>query len=267
MDDQQTPDPTDRLTDRPDDGPPERIAHLLGAAFLLGLIVSLVVMLGYQVVNGDDDPAPSSLAVADTTPSASGEVDAPWGTDETEEAGSTPAAPTRLSRCAEGSRGLEDVLADAQPALDQWAIHVGAMNKLVLGEITLQQATAFWDRTRVAARRHVEDFRGAATALRRTGVDCPAPALLAPGARALPGCVRRVAAEVHALGTARTSIDTWDHHIRDMERLRSGELTPEEATAMWLSMWQEGMRDLDAHDAAAAAVEHQGACTPGAAGE
>ena len=36
-----------------------------------------------------------------------------------------------------------------------------------------------------------------------------------------------------------------------MDMLRMGMLSPEKATAMWLSMWRRGVRDLDAYRAAA----------------
>ena len=260
MNDEQAEGPSEGTTGEPM-GP---IAHLLVAAFILGLIIAFGVVLGYRAINGSGDDR-LSPTVAEATRSGSGTAAGLSETYGTAHPQDVTAPRPRLARCAEASLGLENVLIEAQPALDQWAVHVGAMNKLVLGEITLQQATAFWDRTRVAARHHVDDFRGSVTDLRRRGVDCPSPSLLAPGARALPGCVRRVAAHVRALGAARTSIDTWEHHIHDMEMLRSGELSPEDATAMWLSMWQQGVRDLDAYDAAAEDAEQQDECTPGAA--
>ncbi len=125
------------------------------------------------------------------------------------------------------------------------------MNQLVVGEITLQQATDFWERTRLGARRHIAAFRDGVATLRRQGVDCPNPALLAPGARALPACARQVAAQVAVVRAATTSIDTWDQHVEHMDMMRLGSLSPEKATEMWLSMWQDGVRDLDAYDAVA----------------
>jgi len=87
--------------------------------------------------------------------------------------------------------------------------------------------------------------------LRMRGVDCPSPALLAPGARALPGCAQQVEAEIGVVRAASTSIDTWDQHVQHMDMMLLGELSPEDATRMWLSMWQQGVRDLDAYKAAA----------------
>ena len=142
-------------------------------------------------------------------------------------------------------------LGAARPALRQWDVHVDAMNKLVVGEITLQQATTFWNQTRVGAQRNVDRFQKAWSALERTGVDCPAPALLGPAPAAVRSCSRLVEAELGVARTARTSIDTWDTHVQHMDMLRMGVLSPEKATEMWLSMWRRGMRDLDAYRAAA----------------
>ena len=189
------------------------------------------------------------------------------GTDEPGSPAGTPVAhaATRLMRCVTADRELTDALEEARPALDQWSVHVGAMNKLVVGEITLQQASAFWNSTRRGAARRVGEFRKVMADLRANGLDCPGPHYLAPGARSLAPCARRVGAEAQALGAARTAMATWEHHIHDMEMLRSGDLSPQDATAMWLSMWQQGMRDLDAYAADANDVTKQEPCSPGAA--
>ena len=120
------------------------------------------------------------------------------------------------------------------------------MNKLVVGEITLQQATRFWERTRVGAQRNVERFRTAWTDLEKDGVDCPAPDLLGPAPAAVRSCARRVEAELGVLRVARTSIDTWDKHVHHMDMLRMGTLSPDDATRMWLSMWQRGVDEIRA---------------------
>jgi hypothetical protein len=59
--------------------------------------------------------------------------------------------------------------------------------------------------------------------------------------------VRQVRADSHAVAAARTAVHTWEMHVGDMERLRSGKLSPAAATRMWLSMWQEGVRELQAY--------------------
>lgn len=238
-------------------------AALLTGTFVVGLVTSVLFVLAWGAFTDDDTEDirsdTSSLVSGrespDPGPSGAGAAD----TDTDISAHDHPPA-TRLSRCVRAARNLQASVEAARPALDQWAVHVGAMNKLVVGEITLQQATDFWERTRVGAQRRVADFRDAMSTLRRRGVDCPSPELLAPGARALPGCARHVEATAHVLRTATTSIDTWDTHVRDMDMLRLGELSPEDATRMWLSMWQQGVRDLDTYRSVAREARRRDGC-------
>ena len=173
------------------------------------------------------------------------------------------AADTRSQRCSDAAAALERPLDAARPALEQWDVHVDAMNKLVAGEITLQQATRFWDRTRLGAQRNVERFRTAWAGLEKDGVDCPAPGLLGPAPAAVRSCARRVEAELGILRVARTSIDTWDKHVHHMDMLRMGTLSPDDATRMWVSMWQRGVQELDAYRAAARAPGLEADCPAG----
>jgi hypothetical protein len=164
---------------------------------------------------------------------------------------SSPARASRMERCVSAAHVLGGPLEAARPALRQWQVHVDAMNQLVVGEITLQQATEFWNRTRVGAQRRVEDFDDSWAALRRQGVDCPTPSLMAPATPALRPCAEHVEAQVRVLQAARTSINTWREHVRHMDMLRLGMLSPEKATEMWLSMWRQGVRDLKTYHRAA----------------
>jgi hypothetical protein len=164
-------------------------------------------------------------------------------------------------RCGEAVAALSRPLEAAAPAMDQWSVHIGAMNKLVVGAISLAQANAFWNRTRVGARRNITAFREALRDLRSHGVDCPAPDVLPAGASSsLQACSRRVQADLRTLRAARTAVDTWARHVRDMERLRTGKLSPAAATRMWLMMWQQGQDQLDAYRAAVQAARKAGAC-------
>jgi hypothetical protein len=222
-------------------------ARLLALTFVVGTVLGLLgVVLWLDVVDDDGGDATlraSSRSVAD-------EPDPEPRGDDTS-APPQQSADTRAARCSEAAAALEAPLRAARPALRQWDVHVDAMNKLVVGEITLQQATAFWNRTRVGAQRNVDRFQKAWTALQRTGVDCPAPALLGPAPAPVRSCSRLVEAELGVVRTARTSISTWDTHVHHMDMLRMGMLSPEKATEMWLSMWKRGVRDLDAYRAAA----------------
>ena len=220
-------------------------AMLLAMTFLVGTVLGLLgVVVWVSVVGdgGDDDLRASSQSVAD-------EPD-PTPQDEAAPAPPQQPADTRAARCADAAAALEAPLEAAGPALRQWDVHVDAMNKLVVGEISLQQATRFWNQTRLGAQRNVERFRKAWTSLERTGVDCPAPELLGPAPAAVRSCSRLADAELGVARAARTSIDTWDTHVHHMDMLRMGTLSPEKATEMWLTMWRRGVRDLDAYRAA-----------------
>ncbi|MGF9755906.1 hypothetical protein AAII07_11910 [Microvirga sp. 0TCS3.31] len=236
-------------------------ARLLALTFVVGAVLGLLgVVLWVSVVDDDGGAA---------GPQASTVADEPEAEPRNDDASAPPPQPTdtRAARCSVAAAGLEAPLRAARPALRQWDVHVDAMNDLVVGEITLQQATAFWDQTRVGAQRNVERFRKAWAALERTGVDCPAPGLLGPAPAAVRSCARLVEAELGVAQTARTSIRTWDTHVHHMDMLRLGTLTPEKATEMWLSMWRRGMRDLDAYRAAARNPLLDRECpTPGSAG-
>jgi hypothetical protein len=221
-----------------------------GLTFVIGTVLGVALVLIWAVTSNTDEPdeaaelAKSSSVTSREAPRQAPQVDSPAATPQS-------VSSARMERCVDAAHALSSPLAAARPALDQWDVHVEAMNKLVVGEITLQQATDFWNDTRLGARRHVDRFRAAWAELRRHGVDCPAPALMAPGKPALRPCARHVEAEVKVLEAAKTSIDTWDKHVRDMDMLRMGMLSPEDATQMWLSMWRRGVRDLDAYRLAA----------------
>jgi hypothetical protein len=245
------------LTPEGNDWDPDLGSLLGGIAVgmvLLGAIWLLVASLSGGHANG-------------TAPDVTGPSAALGGVPATSQsAGSTGSAsqasgPTRLERCTAAADAVEQPLQLARPALDQWDVHVGAMNKLVVGAITLQQATAFWNQTRVGAYHRIAGFEDAKAQLERQGVDCPAPRLL--GSRASPAlrtCAQHVAAELRALGSARTAIATWRDHMRAMDQLRAGKLSPTAATQMWLSMWQTGVRELQGYRDAASAAE-AGSCS------
>jgi hypothetical protein len=55
----------------------------------------------------------------------------------------------QLQRCSQAAVALKHTLHHAAGSVAQWEVHVGAMNKLVTGVISLRQATAFWNQTRV----------------------------------------------------------------------------------------------------------------------
>jgi hypothetical protein len=240
-------------------------AYLRVEVAMIGILLVILAVLVWGAFTLTDQPTPET-----GQPGIVG-VDEPRNDVEEPSNGDDvtttdpPAEATRMERCVSAHDALQAPLEAARPALDQWKVHVGAMNQLVVGEITLRQATAFWNRTRVGAQRRVEAFDAAWAALRRDGVDCPSPRLMAPAMPALRPCARQVEAEIRVLEAARTSIRTWAEHVRHMDMLRMGTMSPEDATAMWLSMWQQGVRDLDAYRLAARGAQESTGCAEAAA--
>lgn len=244
-------------------GPEVEGDRLLVPAFLLGLGVGLAVLglVWLAVATVTDEPG----EVANT--SNQEPVSEPADDTGSATPSSPPAATTRMERCRGADQAMAKPLEAAGPAMDQWAVHVGAMNKLVVGAITYQQASNFWNRTRLGAQRRIARFRDSVGALGHHGVDCPAPSRLTAASPALRSCARRVEADERVLQAARTGIGTWDRHVHHMDMLRLGTLSPQKATDMWLSMWQQGVRELRSYRLAVRDARQQGDCgEPGTAG-
>jgi hypothetical protein len=148
------------------------------------------------------------------------------------------------------SRQLQVQLA-ADSSLEQWRLHIDAMNQLVAGKITLAQASAYWAATRKGAMHRVERFRRMYAGLQRSDLACPVSAASA-------ACADATRSADTALADAYTAITTWSRHIRDMERLRTGRMTPTQATNMWVSMWRAGNREVDVYDRDAAKTLQNG---------
>lgn len=192
------------------------------------------------------------------------------GTDQGRLSGALPSSVAHAQRrdaqdqmqgCIDAATTIELPLRRAASSMDQWEVHVGAMNKLVVGAITLQQATAFWNQTRAGARHRVAEFERALARLQRHGVDCPPPTLLPSGApQKLRSCAREVATEMRVLHAARTAIDTWRRHVRAMEMLRMGNMSPSTASQMWLAMWQRGQDEIETYRVAARAARSVSGC-------
>lgn len=167
---------------------------------------------------------------------------------------------SREDRCRQADAALAAPLRAAAPALDQWEIHVGAMNKLVVGAITPQQAGAFWSQTRAGAERNLAHFDSASRRVRRAGVDCPPPSTLSHASKALRACAEHVVREQQALETARVALRTWRTHIRHMKMLDMGHLSPDVATRLWLANWQRGVRELRTYRSATRAMDGLASC-------
>jgi hypothetical protein len=165
-------------------------------------------------------------------------------------------------RCIDAVTATRLPLRRAASSIDQWEVHVGAMNKLVAGTITLQQASAFWNQTRVGARDRVRKFERAWSRLQRQGLDCPSPGMLPSGSRPqLRSCSRKVAADMRVLHAAGIAIQTWRRHVGAMNMLRMGTLSPSTATQMWVAMWHRGQHEIETYRAAARAAHRVPACS------
>jgi hypothetical protein len=237
-----------------DDWDPHLGSLLAGIA--MGVAMLAAIWLFVAFVSGGDDRVGSPDAVEPSPLIGDTPSTAPQSSDST---GSTDS--TGLARCTTAAGLVERPLQLARPALDQWEVHVGAMNKLVVGAITLPQATAFWNQTRVGAYDRIGRFDDAEAELERRGIDCTAPRLLgADVSPAYRACAQHVVAELRALRSARTAIATWKHHMHAMDQLRAGQLSPASATQMWMMMWQRGVDELEAFDAAERTARDTGAC-------
>ena len=226
------------------------------AAFLVGALAGIMIlglvwaMTGLFAGTDSDRTATAGSRVTSTPTSDSGP------SQETEVSGS----PSLFFRCRQADRELAGLLLAAGPAMDQWEVHIGAMNKLVVGAITLQQANAFWNQTRVGAKGNLKHFRSVIHESPLAGVDCPSAAGLTQAPTALATCVQRVSRERQALEAARAALRTWATHVRHMEMLRMGHMSPAVATQLWLTSWRHGIQELRAYQGAVRAVDASGRC-------
>jgi hypothetical protein len=226
------------------------LALPLGAlvvAIAMGLIIGAAAMI--SSIRADDTAAPPVVPALPTMTVTVQPEGAP-----------APTTASTLDGCRQAEAQLAGALRAAAPGLDQWAVHIGAMNKLVVGAITLRQATAFWNQTRVGAARNVQGFFTAVRRVPDVRRECPAPGASAQAGATVRACARHVAAQQRALDAAGTSLGTWRSHFHDMEMLRLGRMSPGTATRMWLASWQQGDRELRAYRAAARAADRAGPC-------
>jgi hypothetical protein len=153
----------------------------------------------------------------------------------------TPSA--QLQRCRRVYNAQLAPLLAAGTAMPQWQIHIAAMNQLVLGLISLKQATQFWSQTRVDARRHLHAFDAALARFHRRSARCLP---LGPAAdEPLQRCAHAVIARNHLLRAARTALRTWSGHVRHMEMLRTGMMSAAQASALWLQSWHRGQQEVN----------------------
>ncbi len=216
---------------------------LLVGAVILGLVWAGSALMGGEADAGSTTPPPTRASSLLSEPAAAPVV-----------------TRTRHDRCVDAVARLRAPLDAAGPAMDQWRVHVGAMNKLVVGEITPQQAADFWDRTRVGAQRRLAAFDEAGDEAERRGIDCPTPQRLGRASTEVRDCAARVAADEATWLAARRALATWAEHVEDMDMLKMGHLSLQDAGAKWLASWQQGVREIDAYRGAAKVSRAAPAC-------
>lgn len=223
--------------------------------YIVPVAVAALVALGayvFGVTLDRDRAAPPDRPEAMTT----------TGSESPSPNDAVPAAskgPSAIDRCRTQYDAQAPALRRAARAIEQWEVHVSAMNQLVAGEITLDQASDFWNRTRMGAQRRVTAFNDADRVYTAGDHDCPAPQEV--DATSLRTCGRSVLLRDEVVGVARRAIDTWAMHVRDMERLRNGQLSPAKATEMWRMSWHMGQHQIDAYHDALRRADRADACT------
>jgi hypothetical protein len=228
---------------------PEFIFGGLVGMLVLGLVwVTTAVVAGDEPKDGSGVAEQGIAALSQASPSVDQEVEEPT------------VFRTRLDRCRVAAERLAEPLRAADPAMDQWTVHVGAMNQLVVGAITVRQARDFWEQTRLGAIRKIDRFDDATDPVRRAGLNCPVSSRLGEASGPLRSCVHRVTADERTLEAAGTAIRRWQHHVHDMDRMRLGLLSPAAAGRMWVADWQKGVREIEAYQSEAKAARQSGQC-------
>ena len=221
------------------------------AQFIKGLLVGVVAMvlfggILYVLRPPGAEPTERAASQVHDGSTAVAATEAPGSTQEpgpTQEAGTTQeSGPSVEAQCRQVIAAQAPARRAAAAVLEQWGVHVGAMNKLVAGKISLSQANAFWNRTRVGAKRLLVRYDAAVATLSNTDVSCPAEPHGAVGVHST--CRMAVTAGRHELRAAATAIATWRHHVVDMDMLRMGHMSPVQATRMWLRNWQKGVDQI-----------------------
>lgn len=171
------------------------------------------------------------------------------------------AVASAVDACRLANLRQQTSLSSAAVSLSMWRKHVEAMNLLVSGKISLAVAKDFWESSRRGAMKTAAAFRAADLTYTAgpTSTCAPLDKALAPAAgpgdvSALAACATTRSRGDAALATARTAVTTWEHHIRDMEALRDGRISPAQATAMWQMNWMRGNAQLTTYDDAVAAM-------------
>jgi hypothetical protein len=226
---------------------------ILVVGIVAGAALMACVWVGWAWTT-PDDPGPPQPGVATATKTTTDPDDAPAAASDAEDATTMSADATRLERCREVYDAQTGPVEAASRSLDQWEVHIGAMNQLVTGAITLRQANQFWNQTRVGATARLKSFDAAERAFAQRTARCPASAAQPGTSPDLQDCLQAVAARKRTLHLSSVALATWRMHVHHMEMLRDGTMSADEATRLWLQSWRQGDRQVKAYRAAARAT-------------
>jgi hypothetical protein len=203
----------------------------IGLICLAALLSNLAVWLLLSDSNGDTSSSSAGVHVGHVQPS-----------------GSDSMLESAVADCRARWQQQREPLRAAQASMKQWRVHIEAMNELVAGNITLAQASTFWNRTRMGAMHRIMRFE---QDVRHYGSTAPACSMItlqqADGTTIPDGarhCIRAAVAGDRVLASVETALTTWQGHVHDMEMLRQGNLSPAQATQAWQMMWHMGQHQL-----------------------
>jgi hypothetical protein len=189
-------------------------------------------------------------------------VDATPSTENTfaTTAAAQPAMTRALNDCRTVQRHLSPNLVAVDSAVEQWRIHIDAMRDLVAGRITLEEATAFWEATRVQGKRTLAAWQRTDAGYRAARTECAPPGTASGPNDALQACRVVQQGGEAVLAAARTTLPDWGRHIRHMDALRKGDLSATRALHLWHGMYQSGRDGVRQYDAARRDLQALPAC-------
>ncbi len=164
----------------------------------------------------------------------------------------SPGAGGTLAACRRMAEQQDVALGAAAVTLDDWQIHLGAMNKFAAGVVTVDELEGFWEQTEVQAAGGIRAFRAAARELDGATGDCPPPGKRMRTA-ALRDCAEDVSSRGRALRAARTAADERFGQQQQMRGVRAWETSEAAARAGWLRIRGTSIGELEDYQRAARA--------------
>jgi hypothetical protein len=106
--------------------------------------------------------------------------------------------PPAITGCLQRWQQQGRPLLAADDTMKQWRLRIVAMNRLIAGEITLEQAADFWNQTRIGAMRRVERFQVEYAGYRDDAASCEGPDAEPEGSSSASDRHRRCAQAIRA---------------------------------------------------------------------